>query len=187
MHEHFEVPYDHTAEKAEERYRCCGSRNCRGGVRHRGIGAEHCGGPGFRRFRLRFPYRSSGVLLPALSLSLLPAAASALLLPSASRLSAIGLVSTIRRISASGWLRTFNLSRAVDHLYPAAGLDQRTGSILPGIQSDSRHGEGCNRKIRDRLSRCERPVADRQLTADRASSVLFLPDGTASARLTRRT
>jgi len=159
------VPDDHTTERAQGEYRCCRSRDCSAGVRHCDIRPYPRGGPCFRRFRLRFSYRFSRVLLPALPLSLLPAATTALLLPAAPRFSTPGLVSTIHHVSARGWLWAFGIvGGTANHLHAAAGMDQRTRSILPRVQMDPERRSERHRKIRDRLSRRRRPVAHRQLT-----------------------
>lgn len=138
--EHLGVPDDHTTERVQEGYRCCGSRDCSGGVRHCDIKPYPRGSSCFRWFRLRFSYRFSGVLLPALSLSLLPAATTALLLPSTSRLFTRGLVPTIR-VSARGWLWAFGVvGGTANHLHAAAGMDQRTRSTLPRVQVEPERG-----------------------------------------------
>ncbi len=76
------------------------------------------------------------------------------------------LVSAVRRVSALGRPRAFGVGRdTTNHLHAAPRLDQCGRSILPGIQIEPGRWQSRDREVRHRLSRRERPVAYRQLTA----------------------
>lgn len=166
--EHFEVPNDHTPKKVDERHRCDNRSHYNSRVRRHDIGAC-CQSRRCHWFRFWVSYRFSGILLSALSL--LPAATTSTLLLTSRLSTCIGPIT--RRVSANGWLSTVRIIFYTgNHVHTPARLDRRTRSILPGVQVDpgceSRH----HRKVRDRLPRCERSMADRQLTADQILSAL---------------
>jgi hypothetical protein len=126
-------------------------------------------GTGVHWFRFWFSYRFS-VLLPSLSLSVLLPSLSLSVLPGA-LLSAGTLLLPTSLLSSADILPAERLSDvrkhcSTDYLYVAAGLDRCARSILQGIQIDPGYRQSCHRVVWYLLSRCERPMALRQLMAE---------------------
>ena len=130
----------------------------------------------FVGFGFGFPIGFPGSYLSAISVL---RAATATLLSSARLLSAAtGLVSAVRRVSVLSRPRAIGVGRdTTNHLHASPRLDQCGRSILPGIQIEPGRWQSCDREVRHRLSRRERPVAYRQLTEPDDDIAGFLAGG----------